>query len=144
MKKSGKLVTGLLGLAMAAVTVLPAMALSSSLTNQVVDIPRNQVWAYGGMVSHTPSNQGALVRCESVFPIDGRFDDFQYIRCRITDYRGTVVSEETDKKIKEGTFGYESMRIREEYANVMSAIYFQFRGNSNAPAKALVSFKGNW
>lgn len=144
MKKSGKMVTLFLGLLMVVVTVLPAMALSNSVSNHVVELPTFQVWTYGGMVSHTPSNQGALVLCESVYPIDGRFDDFQYIRCRITDYRGTVISEDPDKKIKEGTGVYERMRIIEDYANVMSAVYFQFRGNSNAPAKALVSFKGNW
>lgn len=144
MKKSGKLVTGLLGLAMAAVTVLPAMA-AINVEHYVVHLAENKYWTYGGWASHTMGNQGALVRCESVYPDEENVpDNYRTIHCRIADYRGYVISEDPEVELQEGMINYQRMRIREIDANSLGTIYFQFRGNSNASAYALVSYKGDW
>ena len=61
MKKSGRLITGLLGLAIAAVMILPAAA-STSVDNVLVHIPENQVWtSIWKSVWHTPGIRGARV-----------------------------------------------------------------------------------
>lgn len=143
MKKSGKLVTLLLALLMLVVTVLPAMA-ASNVYNQVVHIADYKYWSYGGWASHTLGNQGAQVRCESVYPDENIPDTYRIIYCRITDYKGNRISLDSERQLTEGAGVYEQMKIREIYANVLGTIYFQFRGNSNASAYAVVSYKGDW
>lgn len=140
MKKSGKLVTGLLGLAMAVVTVLPALAAPVGIHGQKIWLPPNMVWTYGGEVTHNSSYHGAEAMCESVYPDKGGVDTFKVIRCRITDYYGNVISTKSSIPLKEGT-GYQGIEIKQGY-NHLGYIYFHFQGNSDSSANAIVSYNG--
>lgn len=84
------------------------------------------------------------MRCESVYPDENIPDTYRIIYCRITDYKGNRISLDSERQLTEGAGVYEQMKIREIYANVLGTIYFQFRGNSNASAYAVVSYKGDW
>lgn len=141
MKKSGKLVTGILALMMVGVTVLPAMA-NYAVSHRLVHLPANQVWMPGGSVWHTPGIKGAVVQCHSVYPDKEGTDNYQYIRCRIVDNYGIIVSMESDKKIQEGT-GYQDMELRDGYTQ-SGTLNFHFRGNTKESAYTDVSYKGDW
>lgn len=144
MKKAGKLVTGLLGLAMAAVTVLPAMAAPAMVEKQVIHLEPNYLWTSVAMVSHKPTNQGALARCENVYPDDGSTDTLKHMYVRIAESVGTVISEEPEVMLRESYSTYTRVRIKEAYANVVSGIHFQFRSGGFKSAYAVVSYKGSW
>lgn len=141
MKKSGKLVTLLLTLMMVGVTVLPAMA-NYAVSHRLVYLPANQVWMPGGTVWHTPGINGAEVQCHSVYPDELIEDDYRYIRCKIVDNYGVIISREFDKQIEEGT-GYRRMELRDGYTH-SGALNFHFRGNSKKSAYTDVSYKGDW
>lgn len=140
MKKSGRLVTGLLGLAMAAVTVLPAMAAQSGVYNKKIDLLANMVWVSAGEVTYDGDDYaGGRALCDSVYPLHGT-DNYKYIRCRITEYYGMVITEKPYERIEEGR-GYKNIEIKRAYDHYQH-IYFQFAGNTDSPAHAIVSFDG--
>lgn len=143
MKKSGKLVTGLLALFMVLVTAMPAMA-AYNVEKQVIHLPPNRLWMAVGMVLHKPTNQGALARCENVYPDDGSSDTMRHIYARITESIGTVISEDPQVRLNETFSGYTRIRIKEAYANVVSGIHFHFRGDTVKSAYAVVSYQGSW
>lgn len=140
MKKAGKLVTGLLGLAMAVTTILPAMAAPSAVYDKKVELPPGMLWTFGGEVTYNGDKYaGGKAVCESVYPSEG-VDYYNTIRYRITEYYGTVISVDPYVKITEGA-GYRSVAIKRAY-DYLGHIYFQFQGNTVYPANAIVSFDG--
>lgn len=139
MKKAGKLVTGLLGLAMAVTTILPAMAAPSAVYGKRVELLGGFAWSFGGEVTHNTDYNGAKALCESVYPGTG-VDNYRYIRYRITDYYGVIISKAGYVRIQEGA-GYRPVGIKDEY-DYLTHIYFQFSGNTGNPAYAIVSFDG--
>lgn len=140
MKKAGKLVTGLLGLAMAVTTILPAMAAPSAVYGKKIELIENMAWVFAGEVTYNGDRYAAgRALCETVYPPSG-IDTYEFIRGRITEYYGTVISTVPYTKIKEGT-GYNSIEIKRAY-DYLGHIYFQFSGNTKYPAYAIVSFDG--
>lgn len=142
MKKSGKLVTGLLGLAMAAVTILPAFAYES-LNNKWVYVAEGQKWSMGYTVSRTGGFSYAGARCENVYPSDSTKDDnFERIQCRIVDRAGQQISKDSYTVLKEGERAYTKVYIQDGKLT-LDTIFFQFRGNNpKYDAYAVVSATG--
>lgn len=140
MKKAGKLVTGLLGLAMAVTTILPAMAAPSSVESKKIELIENMAWVFGAEVTYDGDKYaGGRALCETVYPKDG-MDLYSTIRCRITDYYGVVISEKSYVKLTEGT-GYHNVEIKRAY-DYLGHIYFQFAGNNRNSAYAIISCDG--
>lgn len=140
MKKAGKLVTGLLGLAMAVTTILPAMAAPSSVQSQKIELIENMAWVSAGAVTYDGDNYGGgRALCESVYPKSGS-DNYKYIRYRITEYYGMVITAKAYERVEEGK-GYKTIEIKRAYDHYQH-IYFQFSGNSNSSAYAIVSYDG--
>lgn len=140
MKKAGKLVTGLLGLAMAVTTILPAMAAPSSVESKKIELIENMAWVFGAEVTYDGDKYaGGRALCETVYPEKGE-DNYRYIRCRITDYYGTVISTAPYTILGEGA-GYRSIEIKRAY-DYLGHIYFQFSGNTKYSAYAIISCDG--
>ncbi len=138
MKKTGKLVTGLLGLAMVAVTILPCAA--STVYTHDIDIPANMVWTKIYGAERSKDNKEVMARCNSVEPVSGWWDNFTKIRCRVVNGMKEPITEKTEYVLEEGK-GYVSMELLNGYLNTYS-VSFQFRGNSSSAAIANVSYWG--
>ena len=140
MKKSGNLVIGLLALAMAAVTVLPAMAAPSEVYSRKIELIGNVAWVSAGEVTYNGDKYGGgRALCESVYPPSGT-DHYKRVRFRITEYYGTVITEKPYETVDEGQ-GYKEIEIKRAY-DYFQHIYFQFSGELGYRAYAIVSFDG--
>ncbi|OUP46034.1 hypothetical protein [Pseudoflavonifractor sp. An187] len=138
MKKAGKLVTGLLGLAMAAVTILPCAA--STVYTHDIEIPAHMVWTKIYGAERSQKNKEVKARCNSVEPPKANWDTFTKIRCRVVNGMKEPITEKKEYVLEEGK-GYVSMELLNGYLDVYS-VSFQFRGNSESAAIANVSYWG--
>ena len=142
MKKAGKLVTGLLGLAMAAVTVMPAMAaMPAYVYDFKIWLPPDMEWNSAARVTHDSNYNGAKARCETVYPDDGGHDTYTTIRYRLTGSHAELISKDSYVKITEGA-GFVATEIKQGYNN-LGFVGFEFQGNTKYSADAYVSYNGN-
>lgn len=134
MLKTKNLVTGVVAMAMALVVSVPVF----SATNQTISLPKNKVWVDAGDAIRSGNYSAVRARCHSVYPDSGT-DDFTKIRCRVQNSSDTVISDTVI--LSETASDYTSIEIREGYISA-SPVTFQFRGNTNAAANAVVSYRG--
>ena len=121
------------------IACIPAFAGDAHLVN----IPTNQAWVSGGNEYHDTGYSHAGAKNISVTPVSG-IDLFANIRCRILNSNGTVILNSTNgyTVIAEG-LSTSPLPIKNGYYNT-SIIYFQYSGNSNAAAYAIVQNFGTY
>lgn len=139
MKKFGKLVTGLFGLAMVTVTILPAGA--SMVYSHRVELEKFQAWTKMYGAGRSFEEHYVSARCEAVYPAVG-VDNYKKIQCRVVDGSSVVMTTKDYYVLTEGERGYTDMELKKEYRDNYQ-VCFQFRGNSNSPAYAQVAYTGN-
>lgn len=125
-----KLITLIIALAMAFIMALPAFAAD----NKTIYLPAKMNWMTAGTEARNYCDP-PTVRCHSVYPESG-VDLFSTIRCRLKS--GTNVISDTvhlSELCPEAT----TVTLKEGYHHVTS-VTFQFSGNSNAAAYAVVSY----
>ena len=132
--KARRMVCFILLLALFITLCIPAMA----VTNQVISIPANQKWMTAGSDARSGYYSYVNVLNHSVYPTSGA-DFFGIIQCKITTMSGTLLCEKNYYSLQEGADTYTQIRIREGYLNT-EMVYFNFRGNSNYEATAIVSY----
>lgn len=125
-----KLITLIVALAMAFVMALPAFAAD----NKTIYLPEKMSWMTAGTEARNYCDF-PTVRCHSVYPESG-LDLFSTIRCRLK--RDSVVISDI-VHLSERSPDYTTITLKEGYEHVNS-VTFQFSGNSNAAAYAVVSY----
>lgn len=137
MKNSFKnLVSAIVVAVMIVLTLVPSFA-ASYVT---IHLASNQYWTKGYGESHDPNYSLCGAMCHSVSPYSGS-DNFHIMQCRVTNTYGDTISVLDSYSLSEGASSYLKIRIKEGYLNT-NTVYFQFRGNSNSQAIAVVSYTG--
>ncbi len=115
------------------------MCLAASGEVQIGILP-NQVWT--SQSDHTDARTGkyssVYARNHAVRPISG-IDTFSKIQVRVTNGYGLVVSD--IYTLNESASNNTSIPIKDGYLDI-ELVGFQFRGNSDSPAYATVSYDG--
>lgn len=124
-----------------AVTIIGTGISTYAASKVSITLAANQAWTKKYSASRSKQNSNVLARCHSVYPRYGGTDNFEKIQCRIVDGTGTQMCYEV-VKLSETATSNTSIPIRNGFLNV-STVYFQFRGNSNSAANAVVSYYGN-
>lgn len=139
MKHKSFIVTLIVLAFMFAIACVPAFA----GVNHQVDIPANKVWKPDESKIHDTNYSHVGTNLLSVTPLTGS-DFFTRLRCRILNSSGTVIIYGSSGYIvlSEGS-GVWSILIKNGYYNT-STVYFQFSGNSNAAAYAIVNNYGTY
>lgn len=130
-----KFLTGLMVFVMMAMSFIPAFAQN----HQTIRLPKNKVWMTAGDTSRSGNYSYVRASCDSVYPIQGN-DTFQRIQVRVKDTKGHVISVEPYTVLKEGA-GQKNVTLKEGYLAART-VKFQFRGNSDAEAYAVVNYYG--
>lgn len=133
--KKRSMVCTVLLLAMFFAMCIPAMA---ATYNQVISLPANKAWTTAGSDARSGAYSYVKVRNHSVYPSSGA-DFFGLIRCKITNESGTLLCNDNYYTLDEGASTYTQISIREGYLNTED-VYFNFCGNTNSAAKAVVSY----
>ena len=124
------------------VAILTMFAISSqtmaSALYKTIYMYEDQIWTdrYDNPGIRSCDYSYVLVNCHTVYPESG-LDMFSKIQVQITDLYGDAIS--SIQTISEGA-GDTEVNLLEGYLSTPS-IYYKFRGNSNASAYAMVSYK---
>lgn len=100
-------------------------------------LPEDQVWTNGQVMTRSLKDDEVYVRCDSVYPIEGK-DNFSHIQVRLIDNYGRIMTDNSRYVLTEGN-GYEKLIITNGYLTSTS-VRLQFRGNTDEPAYAVVSY----
>ena len=110
--------------------------------NQVISLPAGQVWVTAGSDMRSGEYSYVKAKNHSVYPTSG-IDFFKVIQCRITTINGALLCDSSYYRLNEvnneGYDNFTKIDIREGYLNT-ERVYFQFRGNTNEGANAVVSY----
>lgn len=139
MKFWSKLISCAVALFMVSITCLPALAAQSNIT---VSLPANQVWSVGYGDRHISGHGYIGARCHTVFPESG-FDTYTRIQYSAETLERVRVTKKEFERLTEGASNYTLMELLPEYVGRNMNIYFMFRGNSNASARAIVSYSAS-
>lgn len=129
------LVCSILLLAMFVALCIPVLAAS---TQRVISLPADQSWVSAGSDTRSTSHSYTYARNHSVYPTSG-VDLFSTIQCRLTSPGGTTIS--STYSLKEGADAYTEVYILDGYLHY-TTVFFNFRGNSDYAANAVVSYDG--
>jgi len=127
-------------LAVLAMVVVMALQVSALTENQTISLPANQVWVTAGSESRSGNLSTVSARCHSVYPESG-VDLYGIIKCQVTNSSGTAITDMVS--LNESASDYTSISIKEGFL-AASPVSFQFRGNTNAAASAVVSYRGSY
>ena len=108
--------------------------------SQTISIPKNQNWTSKYSDSRSKSYSYVSAGCESVYPSTGD-DNFKKIQVRVVTSQGMLIMNDSYKVLEEGK-GVSEIDVKEGYLG-LEQVSFQFRGNSNSAAKAVVNYDGN-
>jgi hypothetical protein len=138
MRKQRRLATCFATLAVIGIISLPTFAAE----NVYVYLPINQVWSDRNETqdSRTGNYNTVSARCHSVYPDTGT-DNYSHIQVRVVNAYGTLISNDPYLVLNEGSASPSYLSIKEGYLG-LTQVYFQFRGNTNASANAIVSYSG--
>lgn len=130
-----KMYTIIVAIIIASTMCIPAFA----ATRKNIYIPENQAWTSKMSDSRAGNNGDVSATCHSVYPLSGT-DNFSKIQCRSVSSEGVLIVQNEYYVLTEGK-GAVLMELRNGYHN-LSTVYFQFRGNTNKDAYAVVSYSG--
>lgn len=133
MKNIKKIITTIV-IAITFVTAMSTLAAS----NQYIYLPSNQVWVTAGSATRNTNYSTVSARCHSVYPNSGT-DNYESIQCRVLTSNGIPIT--SVYILNETAVGFTSMKIREGYISY-TPVTFQFRGNKEYSANAVVSYLG--
>lgn len=114
---------------------IPSMAVS---TKEIVQIYSNQVWNNRSPVTRSGAYSTVIARNHSVYPNSGT-DTYEVIQCRVTNQSGQQICVEPYYLLNETAGTHTTIVLGEGYLGNNSVV-FGFRGNSNKPAEAVVSY----
>jgi hypothetical protein len=134
MKNMKKLSTAIIVVVASFVMAIPVLA----VYQQNIYLPANQVWTTAGTAYRSGNRLNVYARCHSVYPDSGT-DKFQIIQCRVLNSSGVSISDVV--RLNETAGGYTAISIYDGYL-AASPVTFQFRGNTNSSAYAVVSYQG--
>lgn len=123
-----------------------ALMLSSSIVcfaavgEKNIYIDPNQIWSadYDNTDSRSGNYSTVYARNHAVRPVSG-IDTFSTIQCQVTNGYDYKISDIIS--LKESNSDYTSISLKEGYLSC-TFVGFEFRGNSNAEAYAIVSYDG--
>lgn len=141
-RKNGKKTIITLIVLLAIFFMMSMTVLADEYLNVRISLAANQVWTGGYSVTRSGRYSYVSAGLDTVFPSEGN-DNFERIQVRVTQFRYgfDALNEEGVVTLKEGS-GYQNLTIKEGYLNC-TTVYFQFRGNSNKAAEAIVNYKSN-
>ncbi len=137
MKTTKKILSAFVVMMIAIIIAVPAFAAGTN--RQSIYLPKDQEWKSAGTDTRTGNYSYVYARCHSVYPDSGA-DHFTTIQCRVRNSSGIVISDKI-YYLEESATGFTSIKIKEGYLSA-SPVTFQFRGNTSAPAYAVVSYHG--
>ena len=111
-----------------------------------VEQKRIDIWAYSwsecdaNKVSRTGNSAYAYARNHAVFPDNGGTDNYKKIQCRIVNDYDLQISNTTI--LNETSTKNTNIKIYDGYLNMKTA-NFEFKGNSDKNAIAIVSYGSN-
>lgn len=142
MKKNSKFVTAAVVLVMLLLSIMPAFA---QVNNVLISIPANKAWSVGYGDTHDARYSTIGAKCESVYPESGldTFTRIQYAADYLDGSSWVTVTTKPYEVLVEGDPEYKTMQIREGYLNIPT-VWFKFRGNTDASARAVVSYNGSY
>lgn len=122
--------------------VMTCMMLLSTVSvmagmNEKVELPANQVWTKSYPSPRTGDYSRVWANCDSVYPSSGT-DHFKTIQVRILNNAGTVIMDKPYESLTEGDDA-KAIYIKEGYLGT-TTVNFQFRGNNNSAATAIVDY----
>lgn len=115
-------------------------ASAASVNNRLITLFADQKWTSDYSVDRTGENGDVGAKCHSVYPISG-IDDFSRIQYRVVNDSGTLIINDPYVVLYEGADTYTYREIKNGYMQ-LTEVNFQFRGNSDESAKAVVSYTG--
>lgn len=131
-----KIVSAIVVAVMIVLTLVPSFAAS----HKTVYLMSNQYWTKASGENHDPNYKNCGAMCHSVAPYSGS-DVFHTIQSRVTNTYAETISVKNYYLLNEGATNYTKIEIKDGYLNT-KVVYFQFRGNSNSQAIAVVSYTG--
>lgn len=141
MSKRGKVVTCLILALVMVVSCVPLFASAAGPT--VVRLAEGQAWTrsyYAG--THTAGYDSAAAECDAVYPINSIVDLFFACQCRAVNSSGVQIGAD-DYVVLQENGGRVRVYLSQGMQNTPS-VYFQFRGNTDKAAEAVVSYYGTW
>lgn len=136
MKFWSKLVSCAVVLFIVSVSCLPALAAQSNIH---VFLPANQAWSVGYGDKHVAQHKHIGARCHTVYPETG-LDTYTTMQYGAETLEHVRVTKKDFERLTEWDSSYTLMELLPEYVGRNMNIYFMFRGNSNASARAIVSY----
>lgn len=133
-----KIVCSLLLVLMSLIAAVPAFA---TTTQQVISLPANQVWAMAGSDNRSMAYSYVYARNHSVYPKVG-IDFYSTIRCRVLSANELILNQNGYYSLEETQTTYTHIDLRQGYLEY-NKVYFEFCGNTNSAANAVVSYSGN-
>lgn len=100
-------------------------------------LPAQQIWTASGVETRTGNYSYVQIGCDSVYPLEGA-DNFKKIQARIRNVDKAVIMNGSYVVLTEGA-GLTNVTIKEGYLGT-STVFFQFRGNSQEAAYAVVTY----
>lgn len=136
MRLKEKVFAAIAVLGVSAMTCVPVFAGTVN-----VNLKANQAWSNKYSVSRTGNYSYVSARCKSVYPSSGE-DNFKYIQTRIVNSSGTLLMDDDYVKLNEEDANATHIYIKNGYLNI-STVNFEFRGNTDKAASAVVGIDGN-
>ena len=123
------------------ISAVSALA-ATRASNVVINLPANQIWTGNYASARDYHTDHCVVKLISVYPLSGT-DNFSKIQTRELDGDGDniMLSGEKYYVLTEGAEKYTSIMLKENHLND-AEVYFQFCGNSNSAAQAVVNYSG--
>lgn len=115
-----------------------SISVRASSTEKLIYLPSNQIWTdrTDNAGQRTGNYSYTEVRCHSVYPESG-FDTFSKMQVRLSDMYHNIISN--TYVLTEGS-SFTKVYLLEGTLSV-NDIYYEFRGNSNSSAYAVVTYK---
>lgn len=133
--KKQKLIPCIVALAIAFITSIPVFASTTTIS-----LSKDQAWTKNYNDTRSKDYSYVTARCHSVYPASGT-DNFEKIQVRILNSSNTVIMDNDYVTLSETASTGTEISIKEGYLGV-SSVNFQFRGNTDKAASAVVSYDG--
>ncbi len=141
MKRNGKIKCFIGNFLVAACLITSSMICHAGTYEVPIYILPNQVWSgdYEHTDSHDPKNEYVYARNHTVYPESGK-DNFSRIQVQVTNGFDLLISDVVI--LNEADSDMTSIRLYDRWSDT-TFVGFEFRGNSDKEAYAIVSYDGN-
>lgn len=123
-------------LGVTAMTCVPVFAGTVNVT-----LKANQVWTSKYSVTRSGAVSYVSARCKSVYPASGE-DNFEKVQARIVTSSGSLLMDGDYVTLDEKDSSATHIGLMQGMLNTKT-VYFQFRGNTDKAASAVIGIDGN-